>query len=117
MIKAAALMVPLSGSEATMSLTSVALLPSSTSARVTPDGSRGLHWMMQSYIFLRHNYSTVQHSVSQGVTEGVVLQQINTSCEASLVANNICHAYGRIPTVNLTTQRLVQTAVKGQCDN
>ncbi len=52
-IIAAALMVPLSGREATMSLTSLGLLPSSTSARVTPEGSKGLHWMMQSYILLR----------------------------------------------------------------
>ena len=52
-IIAAALMVPLSGREATMSLTSLALLPSRTSARVTPEGSKGLHWMMQSYILLR----------------------------------------------------------------
>ena len=53
---AAALMVPLSGREATISLTSWALLPSSTSASVTPEGSKGLHWMIQSYIRLRTMY-------------------------------------------------------------
>ena len=42
-IIAAALIVPLSGREATISLTSAAELPCSTSASVTPAGSKGLH--------------------------------------------------------------------------